>query len=202
MTNKGVMSSGVIILKENGELISDEPKLVDIFNDFYINIVESAVGTKPKNLGNPSDPSRDQDTVLNIISNYKDNPIIQKIKEQGVFTSCKFSLKHATREDINALIKELDTGKSIGYDKIPAKYVKMTADILDEPLTKIINDSIDNNKFCENAKIAVVPPIYKKKDRTLKENYRPVSVLNVFSKIYEIDNNYCCFMQRECVDVK
>ena len=39
-TNKGVMNSGVIILEENGELISDESKLVDIFTDFYINIVE------------------------------------------------------------------------------------------------------------------------------------------------------------------
>ena len=34
-------------------------------------------------------------------------------------------------------------------------------------------------------KVAVVPPIYKKKNRTLKDNYRPVSVLNVFSKIIE-----------------
>ena len=61
----------------------------------------------------------------------------------------------------------------------------MVADILDEPLTKVINTSIDNNKFCESAKIAVVPPVSKKKDRTLKEKYRPVSILNVFSKIFE-----------------
>ena len=67
MTNKGVMSSGVIILEENGELISDESKLVDIFNDFYVNIVESAVGSKPTNLGNPSDSSKDRETVLKII---------------------------------------------------------------------------------------------------------------------------------------
>ena len=60
MTNKGVMSSGVIILEENGELISDESKLVDIFNDFYVNIVDSAVGSKPTNFGNTSDSSQDQ----------------------------------------------------------------------------------------------------------------------------------------------
>ncbi len=39
----------------------------------------------------------------------------------------------------------------------------MVADVLDEPLTKIINTSSKNNKFYENAKVAVVPPIYKKK---------------------------------------
>ena len=84
MTNKGVMSNGVIILEENGELISEESKLLDIFNNFYINIVESAVGTKPKNLGNPTDSSKDRETVLEIISKYKENPIIQRIKDQGL----------------------------------------------------------------------------------------------------------------------
>ena len=120
MTNKGVTNSGVIILEENGELISDESNF---------NIVENAVGSKPTNFGNPSDPSRARDTVLEILSVYKENPIIKRIKEQSVFTPCKFSLNHATREQVKTLIKDLDTGKSVGHDKIPAKYVKM-ADIL------------------------------------------------------------------------
>ena len=46
------MSSGVIIVEENGELISDESKLVNNFYNFYIKIAESAVGSKPNNLGN------------------------------------------------------------------------------------------------------------------------------------------------------
>ena len=44
-------------------------------------------------------------------------------------------------------------------DKIPAKYVKMDANILDEPLTQIFNTSIDKNKFCESPKITV-PPVH------------------------------------------
>ena len=86
LTNKRVMKSGEIILEENGELISDESNLVDIFNDFYINIVETAVGNKPINHGNPSNPSRDRKTVLEILSVYKENPIIKRIKEKSVFT--------------------------------------------------------------------------------------------------------------------
>ena len=60
-----------------------------------------------------------------------------------MFTPCKFPLKHAIREELNTLINELDTGKSVGYDKIPARYVKIATDILDKLLTKIINNSID-----------------------------------------------------------
>ena len=45
----------------------------------------------------------------------------------------------------------------------------MVVDILYEPLTKVIKTSIDNNKFYESAKIAVVPPVYNKNDRILSE---------------------------------
>ena len=67
------MNSGVIILEGNGELITNESKLVDIFNDFYINIMETVVGSQPTNLANPSDPSRDRDSFHEILSVNKEN---------------------------------------------------------------------------------------------------------------------------------
>jgi hypothetical protein len=48
-----------------------------------------------------------------------------------------------------------------------------------------MNQSIKYCKFYNDAKKAVIPPIFKKDERTLKENYRPVSILNVFSKVFE-----------------
>ena len=183
MTNKGVLSSNAIIIEENNKLISDEKELVEIFNDHYINIVENTLGKKPISLGNPTDPTKDNETVLLIIDKYKDNPIIKKIKENA--QNISFSFPEITRPEINKIIKELDTSKSTGQDQIPASFIKIASDILDEPLTKIFNRSIADNKFCEEAKIAVVPPIFKKDDRTRKENYRPVSILVTFAKIFE-----------------
>ena len=183
MTNKGVLSSSAIIIEENNKLISDEKVLVDIFNNHYINIVENTLGKKPKCLGEPNDPTKDRETVKLIIEKYKDNPIIQKIKENS--QDITFSFPEITKSEISKIIREINTGKSTGYDQIPGSFIKIASDILDEPLTKIFNRSISENKFCDDAKIAVIPPIFKKDDRTNKANYRPVSILTTFAKIFE-----------------
>ena len=44
---------------------------------------------------------------------------------------------------------------------------------------------LKENEFSENPKTALVRPIHKKNDRDKIKNYRPVSLLNGFSKIYE-----------------
>ena len=49
----------------------------------------------------------------------------------------------------------------------------------------IINKDLKENKLSEHAKTALVRPIYKKDDRGKIKSYRPVSLLNGFSKIYE-----------------
>ena len=46
------------------------------------------------------------------------------------------------------------------------------------------------NKFSEDAKIALVRPLYKKNDRDEIQNLKPVSILNGFSKVYEILSNF------------
>ena len=187
LTNKGIIGSDVIILEENGELISDESKLVEIFNNHYINIVESTMGKPPVSLGDPSDPERDSDTVRDIITKFADHPSIRKIRENNAEPafSTPFSLPQSTKEEINKILKEIDISKSCGPDKIPPKFVKMSANVLDEPLSLIINENVLSRKFSEGAKLANVPPIFKKSTRSCKLNYRPVSLLNVFSKVME-----------------
>ena len=56
---------------------------------------------------------------------------------------------------------------------------------MDSHLTNIISNDLSNNAFSDSAKPASVRPIYKKDDRNEIKNYRPVSILNCFSKIYK-----------------
>ena len=69
---------------------------------------------------------------------------------------------------------------------MPPKLVVMLSDVIAEPLTKLINASaIQSSIFPSCEKVASVTPVFKKDDRLDKKNYRPLSVLDVFSKIFE-----------------
>ena len=61
----------------------------------------------------------------------------------------------------------------------------MSADIIDKHLTNMINNDLLRNSFSDSTKLASVRPMVKKGERTEIGNYRPVSILNCFFKIYE-----------------
>ena len=65
--------------------------------------------------------------------------------------------------------------------------IKIGADIIAQPLTQAINCCLRQDIFPDNAKIvaSVVPPNKGKPDKYDVLNYRPISILNAFSKIYE-----------------
>ena len=91
-------------------------------------------------------------------------------------------LPKPTASDINEIIKSLDRNKATGPDGVPAKFVQMSANFIDCHLSNIIAYDISKNKYSEQA---TVRPIFKKDDKTKIKNYQPVSLLNMFSKIYE-----------------
>ena len=54
------------------------------------------------------------------------------------------------------------------------------------PLTRIWNDEVVvGGRFPSGLKLADITPLYKKLEAVYKENYRPVSLLPVVSKIFE-----------------
>ena len=52
-------------------------------------------------------------------------------------------------------------------------------------LTDYINDALSQGIFPDSLKFANITPVHKKDHATDKENYRAVSVLPLFSKIFE-----------------
>ena len=99
--------------------------------------------------------------------------------------NANFKFQQATEAEIASYLTLLNPKKPSGYDKILPKLVSLSSDLLFKPLTMIINCGIWTHVFPENEKIASVTPVYKCAGRggggLRKENYRPISILNVFS---------------------
>ena len=102
------------------------------------------------------------------------------VKEKPIF-----DFPEAITEDRNKIIKSLNSNKATDPDRMPLKIIKTAANVTDSHLAYIINKDLKENKCSENAKTALVRHIYKKYDRGKINNYRPVSLLNGFSKMYE-----------------
>ena len=97
-----------------------------------------------------------------------------------------FTFQEVNNQEVAQLLKSLDGRKSTGEDKIPPKLVSLAANELTNILTMAVNCSIRNSRFPNDAKKAAVCPLDKgEPNRTVERNFRPVSVLNTFSKIYE-----------------
>ena len=84
------------------------------------------------------------------------------------------------------LLREIDTKKSVGFDMIPPKLVKIAVHVLCSPLCKDIYNSRLEGLFPDDTEIALVFSLDKgtsKKNKT--SNFRPASILPTFSEIYE-----------------
>ena len=82
-------------------------------------------------------------------------------------------------------MKGLTPSKAAGIDNLSGKFLKGNADILARPISKLCYLSIKLNSFPRSCKVAKVKPFFIKSSKTDPQNYRPISLLPVLSKITE-----------------
>ena len=103
--------------------------------------------------------------------------------KQDFRISKKFSFEPVSKHEVKKIIKALKNIKSVGGE-IPTKIFK-ECQLTFEILTHCINKFFTSGEFSDCLKQANVSPIFKKDDPLHKENYRPVSILPLLSKVYE-----------------
>lgn len=93
---------------------------------------------------------------------------------------------HAVIEkDIKHIINHLTKTNSTGSDEINTSTLKETSDFIAKPLTHIFNRMIETGDYPEPLKEAHVIPIFKDGNKKEIINYRPISLINNISKIFE-----------------
>ena len=147
------------ILNIDKKEITDKKTIAEEFNSYFIN-----VGPKLATKIPPSNTNFES-YLPNITTSFLEKPLKEK-----EFKDAFFALK---------------TNKSPGNDNLHVNVIRKLYHELKIPLMNIFSLSLKKGIFPEKMKIAKVSPIFKKGDKSILSNYRPISVLPCFSKILE-----------------
>ena len=101
------------------------------------------------------------------------------------YTNGSLFLNPTSQSEINRIINQLKSTTSCGHDGISNKIVKKLKDALTGPLCTLFNLSLTNGEFPEMYKKSDVVQLYKSRNKLIRTNYRPISLLPVMSKILE-----------------
>ena len=96
-----------------------------------------------------------------------------------------FFVSPCTADEVTDVITSLKMGKTSGPNSIPMKLLKILLLKISANLSTLINYSFESGIFPNNLKIAEVIPIFKNGLTTRTSNYKPISLLSIFSKITE-----------------
>ena len=90
-----------------------------------------------------------------------------------------------TEFEISKVIRDLKLGKAAGHNGILNEYLKNATDILRPLLIKLFNIIFKSGKLPTLWLDGRIRPIFKNKgDSANPENYRPITILSCFSKLF------------------
>ena len=105
--------------------------------------------------------------------------------EETVITDNSLCRVQVSVEEISKILSSLDVLKAVGPDKLPTIVLKECAESLAPSVTAVVNFGLRTGLQLTEGKKKNVPPIHKKGKKDLVENYRPVSLLPVISKVHD-----------------
>ena len=167
--------SGIKEIVENETNITDKQTIAEILNSFFVD--------QPKNLVAALGLS--SLTVPSTVTSARQN-------------ISAFDLPNITQKRVVELLLSIPTHKATGGDGISAKILRIAAPAIAPSLTKLLNHGLSTQTFPTIWKIAKVTPVFKGNgSRNDKNNYRPISVLPILSKVLEkhICEHLCNFLR-------
>ena len=150
-------------IKNGNSHIENPTEIANEFNDFFVNVATKLKEDVP-------------------------NPNHDKLKEfcqSKLPPDTKFTIPQIQREKVLRFLSTMDISKATGADMIGPRLLKFAAPYIADEVTYICNHSINNSVFPNKWKEAKVTPVYKNGSHEEVNNYRPISILPVMSKVLE-----------------
>jgi hypothetical protein len=157
-------SDSTISLKIEDTLITDPVKVANEFNNFFSKI--PLVTTK----------SLESSSTLAYYF------LSENVKLENV---CNFNFHHVSAVDILKSFKLIKIKNTEDLWGVSVKVLESILEVVAPTLALIFNSCIDNGIFPDLMKCSKVVPIFKSGHRDNPSDYRPVSILPAFSKIFE-----------------
>ena len=152
----------------NGNLVKDKREISNGFNLFF-----SSVTKKLNSKLHSSRPVGSADQSLN-------QPNFKKFFNKRVPGSIFMS--PCDNEEIEKTIKSFQNDKA---SDISVSILKKCAHLISGHLSRFMNAFMESGTFPNILKVAKITPIFKKGDPQIFDNYRPISILPIFGKIFE-----------------
>jgi hypothetical protein len=174
-TNNASKATCSIIKEELGKncpMVSNHTESINpnIFNNYFLNVADNIAKQICTHTTTNSDANRNFKDYLNL-------------RGEGPYP--KIAFKNITSKEIEKVIASFPSKNSTGYDEISMKTLKLSAPFISSPLCYIFNNAVLYGKFPTRMKYSIIIPIHKKGDKKNCGNYRPISLLTSFSKIFE-----------------
>ena len=142
------------------ETTSDSEEISNVFNVHFVNVA---------------------DDITKTISRMPKSPV-DYIKTPNLYS---LFLSPATKFEVEDVISNLDSTKSVDPNSIPIKLLKVLNPYISKYLEKPVNKSFLEGNFPSKLKTAKVIALFNKGNTEIISNYRPISLLPIFSKIFE-----------------
>ena len=96
-----------------------------------------------------------------------------------------FFFNPVTQTEIESEIMNTPLNKVHGLYSFPTRVLRSARHILSHPVSVLINKLVEHGIYPTKLKLAKVVPIHKANDESDPSNYRPISLLSVFNRIFE-----------------
>ena len=162
IVNKTSKTAKIESIKIENKVISDNSKIPNLMNSCFCSVGENPKANMP----------HQQNSLIAVIYNFNpDNKIFHfaEITEELVFNACSHT----------------KTSFGSGLDNISSFFVKLALSVLARPLAYLFNFSLQRGIFPDSWKTARIAPIYTEGPKEERSNYRPISVLLFFARLFE-----------------
>ena len=151
-----------IELLRNDKLLTDQSEVSNVLNLHFANagsVVQSSIPTRASLC----------------------NDVTSSVKK----VSNRMKFKMVSESHVCKLVSVMKPKTSSGVDSLSNLLLKQIINVIKEPLTLVVNKSLLEGSYPDILKLAKVIPLHKGGETCLSDNYRPISLLPVLSKVLE-----------------